>query len=124
MHDNNDNNNNNIKAKPRTVIILVTKNYISFRYPIFNFKATFFRVHCLHFEVTTLTLWRKTIVKYFYFSLIVIIKIISPVKYGKKKLPYMEYWEQTFFWFQWISVRHINKKLFMLFYGHKQACNP
>ena len=56
MHDNNDNNNNNTKAKPRTVIILVTKNYISFRYPIFNFKATFFRVHCLHFEVTTLTL--------------------------------------------------------------------
>ena len=41
MHDNNDNNNNNIKSKPRTVIILVTKNYISFRYPIFNFKATF-----------------------------------------------------------------------------------
>ena len=54
MHDNNDNDNNNIKAKPRTVIILMTKNYISFRYPIFNFKATFFRVHCLHFEVYNL----------------------------------------------------------------------
>ena len=48
------------------------------------------------FKFTPLTLWhkKKMIVKYFYISLIDIIKIIFVTKLDKMKLSYMEYSKQ------------------------------